>query len=222
MKKMLLLVFAVLILASCSSYYSKDDFRGSQELETGKSLYMEKVVEVYFTDHLRLMEKALLVDEISDSGRTLESFELDGHSIWDVGACWRAGNAVPLLTGATIEKAQEDSTWVVKRDGEALYWLKSFPTRSELTLRMRPTAEDAPNHEWDLSVENFERTENMGYKAFIHTEDPAEFRVADSKNAWGSCKGKFWMTVTCNGKEVDVAVLSYNGSPATAVFVNGL
>lgn len=214
MKKLLLPICAILVLVSCS----KSDFRGSSEIQSGKSLYMQRMVEVYFTDHLRLMEKALLIDDLGVAGKNLESFKTDNNSIWEVGALWQDGNAVPALTGATIERLQEDSTWVVKRDAEALMWMHSFPTRSEVVLRMRPTAEDAPNHEWDLSVVNLERTENKGYSAIVHTEEPAEFRVADSRDAWGSCKGKFWMTVLLNDKEIDHAVLSYNGGTETAVF----
>ena len=221
MKKFFIPILAAILAVSCSKA-DYQDFRGSYQPESGKAVYMQKIVEVYFTDHLWLMERALLVDDIGSSGRRLESFETDGKSIWETGACWKAGTAVQALSGATVEKMQEDSTWVVKRDAEANFWIKSFPTRSEVILRMRPTAEDAPNHEWDLSVVNFVRTENKGYKAEIYTEDPAEFRVADSEDAWGSCKGKFWMTVTCYDKPVDIAVLSYNGGPSTAVFVNGL
>ena len=222
MKKILLSVFAVLILASCSNYYGKDDFHGSYERESEKKVYLEKIVEVYLTDHMRLLERALLIDDLGGSGRKLSSFETDGKSIWDDGACWKARDAIETLSGAAIEKAEEDSTWVVKRDAEALYWVRSVPTRSEVILRMRPTPEDAPNHEWDLSVVNFVRTENLGYKAFVHTEEPAVFRVASSEDSWGTCKGEFWMTVTRDNEEIDHAVLSYNGGPSTAYFFNNL
>lgn len=220
MKKLLLPLCAMLLLASCNK--ADFDFRGSGEIESGKSLYMKRMVEYYFTDHLRLMEKAFFIDGLGVTGKNIESFQTDPHSIWETGAVWKAGEAVPALRGATIEKTSEDSTWVVKRDADALLWLHSFPTRSEVVLRMRPTEEGAPNHEWDLSVVSFERTEDKGYKAVVHTDEPAEFRVAYSRDAWGSCKGKFWMTVSHNGKEIDHAILSYNGSTETAVFVNAL
>lgn len=220
-------MIAMLAAASllCGISCTKEFYGSYPYQEPGDlQVYMSGITQVYLVDHLWVMERALAFDErgIYENIRKTEEYDTGGESIWTPGTKWTASE-VKSLSGIVIEKTQEDSTWVLRRDtGAKLAGVPSFPTRSAVTLRMLKTPEGAPRHEWQLSVDEFVRTENLGYKAVLETREPAVFRVAGDKVAWGFCKGNFWMTVTKNEEVLDKAVLSYNGTAGSAEFFQGL
>ena len=219
-------VFALEAMVTLGSVSCNKEFTGSYPFQEhiGTQVYMEYIVKGYLTDHLWVMEKALRYDDsdIYQTVPTSAEYDTDGNSIWQNGTVWTVSE-VTALSGITIEKTQEDSTWVLKRNGKASFRsIPAYPTESEVTLRMLPTEEDAPRHEWKLSVDKFVRTEDYGYKADLSTKEAAEFRVAGSASAWAWCKGTFWMDVTKDDEPVDKAVLSYDGTADTALFYHGL
>ena len=223
MKKIMIFAFVALMMAvSCA----KDDFMGTfhdQRLH-GTQSYMNGIVQNYLTDHLWVAEQSLQYDKnkIYETIPKTKDFDTGGKSIWAFGTKWTV-SAVSSLEGITMERVQEDSTWVLKRNAvAAVNYYTGYPTDSEVTLRMLPTEEDAPRHEWKMSVNRLVRTETMGYKADFSTEQPAEFRVAESTLGWGHCFGAFFMTVTKNDEIVDKAILSYDGDADTAMFYHAI
>lgn len=223
MKKTAICAFTAVVMlgmVSCKDYmgtYPHQETMGTQR-------YMEAIVTGYLADHLWVMERALIYDEskIYQTIRKSAEYDTDGNGLWQAGTVWKASE-VTALSGISIEKTQEDSTWVLRRNDKASgKGFPAYPTDSEVTLRMLPTDDDAPRHEWRLYVDKFVRTEDFGYKADFSTQEAAEFRVAGSGSSWASCKGTFWMDVTRDGELVDKAVLVYNGSTDSATFYHEL
>lgn len=225
MRKILIFAFAALMMAvSCA----KKDFTGTylNQRLYGTQSYMGAIVGNYLTDHLWVAEQSLQYDKnkVYEALPKTKDFDTGGKSIWQVGTVWTV-SIVTSLEGITMERTQEDSTWVLKRNADAGLrepyagsYHTSFPTDSEVTLRMLPTEEGAPRHEWKMTVTRLVRTEDLGYKADIKTVESAIFRVAESQSGWGHCFGAFHMTVTKNDDPVDEAVLSYDGDAETAMF----
>ncbi len=226
MKKFTIIIAAVLLAGgSCSK-----DFNGSYPHQKPVDLhtYMEGFVEFYLTDHLWVMERALSFDEraLYESIPTSAEYTTGGKSIWTVGTVWTASE-VQSLSGITIERAQDDSTWYLRRNDKAgIRGMEvDYPVDSDVTLRMLPTAEDAAVHDWRLTVTRCIRTEDLGYKADLtmESESPAEFRAtAPAVKSWNYCKGNFVMTVTKDGAKVDKGLLSYDGDGDSAVFYHNL
>ena len=144
MKKFTIIIAAVLLAGiSCSK-----DFNGSYPHQKPVDLhtYMEGFVEFYLTDHLWVMERALSFDEraLYESIPTSAEYSTGGKSIWTVGTVWTASE-VQSLSGITIERGQDDSTWTHSVDMEK----KINDLRTELKSK---NMDDINEHKYSFAL----------------------------------------------------------------------
>ena len=115
------------------------------------------------------------------------------------------------VPGVKVEKAAEDSTWIVSNK-DLDYWFlnTSYPTDYTIKARMLP-GDYNHFHSWKVSI-NGERREQNGYSCKFSTpEEPITYTIGDSGYSWGSCKGQLNMLVYKDGKAIDSIVMTLRG-----------
>ncbi len=201
MKKILtfatLIASTIIAVSSCSKAERK--FSGSDgEVTYSIGPYMMCIADNLIVDNLKILEYKILGVKPEIQSRTSEVEPLDPSY---------------RMPGVKIEKAAEDSTWVISNK-DLDYWFlgdDSYPTDYTITARMLP-GDYAHFHSWKVTV-NGERREQKGYSCkFTTSETPLTYTIGDSEYSWGSCKGQLNMIVYRDGKAIDSIAMILRGS----------
>lgn len=216
MKKISLIVLAVLLLGSCSR-----DFLGSDNEWSGTYSgseyagyeYMMCVADNLIVDNLKQMEIALYVESQGSTSST--RFKFNG-SIWTVGNEWTVAEKNRSLAGLKIKRAAADSTWTLSRNGKYSFNGNEFDTDYEMDVRMHPdTSSRASNDHfwWDVTLKKCNRTEDMGYRSEITTPTGTVLEYTyGSMGGWAYCYGVLGMRVFKDEELVDVCRLQLTGN----------
>lgn len=194
MKKILSMIFAaataVSLLSSCSK---SSDFSGSDgKVSYSIGPYMMCIADNLIVDNLKILEysinktdsKTSMIDPMDPSYR---------------------------VPGVKIEKAAEDSTWIVSNK-DLDYWFldTSYPTDYTITARMLP-GDYNHFHSWKVTVEGARR-EKDGYSCrFATNEEPLNYTIGSSEYSWSRCTGRLNMVVYKDNKPIDSIVMILRG-----------
>ena len=191
-------VIAAAILAASSCIKAERDFSGSYgEVTYSIGPYMMCIADNLIVDNLKILEYKTLGTKPDIQSKTSEVEPLDPSY---------------RMPGVKIEKAAEDSTWVISNKGLEYWFLgdDSYPTDYTITARMLP-GDYNHFHSWKVTV-NGERREQKGYSCKFSTpETPLTYTIGDSEYTWGSCQGKLNMLVYKDGKAIDSIVMALWG-----------
>ena len=229
MKKIIIVLLGVLVLASCSK---DSDWSGSHSNgEYAGFEYMLCFADNLIVDNLKQMETALYIDANSTGG-TSSRFERSG-SVWDAGSVWTVTEKGGALKGLHISRAAADSTWTLSRNGKYSFFSYSrwndedeyaFDTDYSFTVHMLQdtTAHPAADHYWwEVSVNKCERIEDQGYKAVISATSPILY-THGVFCSWEYCFGSLGMQVFKDGEIIDVARLQINGTRNDTSYIRNL
>ena len=191
-------VAAATIIAASSCSKAQTDFAGSDGNVTYSiGPYMMCIADNLIVDNLKILEYKTLEVKPSIQARTSEVEPLDPSY---------------RMPGVKIEKAAEDSTWVISNKGLEYWFLgdDSYPTDYTITARMLP-GDYAHFHSWKVTVKG-ERRERESYSCKFSTpENPLTYTIGDSEYSWGSCKGQLNMIVYRDGKAIDSIAMILRG-----------
>ena len=192
-------VIAAAILAASSCSKAERDFSGSDgEVTYSIGPYMMCIADNLIVDNLKILEYKTLGTKPNIQSKTSVEIPLDPSY---------------RMPGVKIEKAAEDSTWVISNK-DLDYWFlgdDSYPTDYTITARMLP-GDYAHFHSWKVTVYG-ERREQKGYSCkFTTPETPLTYTIGASEYSWGSCKGQLNMIVYRDGKAIDSIAMILRGS----------
>ena len=189
-------VIAAVILAASSCSKAEREFSGSDgEVSYSMGSYMMCIADYLVVDNLKILEYRI-------NGKTNIQSRTSPETPDD------PSYRVP---GVKVEKAAEDSTWIVSNK-DLDYWFlnTSYPTDYTITARMLP-GDYNHFHSWKVTIEG-ERREQKGYSCkFTTPEEPLAYTIGDSGYSWGSCKGQLNMLVYKDGKAIDSIVMVLRG-----------
>ena len=200
MKKILTFatLIAATIIAASSCSKAEREFSGSDGKVTYSiGPYMMCIADNLIVDNLKILEYKILGVKPEIQSKTSEVEPLDPSY---------------RMPGVKIEKAAEDSTWVISNKGLEYWFLgdDSYPTDYTITARMLP-GDYAHFHSWKVTI-NGERREQKGYSCkFTTPETPLTYTIGDSEYSWGSCKGQLNMIVYKDSKAIDSIVMVLRG-----------
>ena len=192
-------VTAATIIAASSCSKAQTDFAGSDGNVTYSiGPYMMCIADNLIVDNIKILEYKTLEVKPSIQARTSEVEPLDPSY---------------RMPGVKIEKAAEDSTWVISNKGLEYWFLgdDSYPTDYTITARMLP-GDYAHFHSWKVTVKG-ERRERESYSCKFSTpENPLTYTIGDTGYSWGSCQGQLNMIVYRDGKAIDSIAMILRGS----------
>ena len=192
-------VTAATIIAASSCSKAQTDFAGSDGNVTYSiGPYMMCIADNLIVDNIKILEYKTLEVKPSIQARTSEVEPLDPSY---------------RMPGVKIEKAAEDSTWVISNKGLEYWFLgdDSYPTDYTITARMLP-GDYAHFHSWKVTVKG-ERRERESYSCkFTTPETPLIYTIGDTGYSWSSCQGQLNMIVYRDGKAIDSIAMILRGS----------
>ena len=187
MKKILLLTIAAVAAATLSSCCKSDDFSGSDgDVSYQMGPYMMCIADDLVIDNLKVLEY-----QVETKSTSLDpSFR---------------------LPGVKVEKAAEDSTWIISNKNFDFEMLGVYyPTDYIIKARMLPGT-NKTYHDWKVSIEG-SRQEKDGYGCEFGTDkDGLTYLVGDAEYSWGRCIGNLNMIVRKDGKSIDAIVMVLRG-----------
>mgnify|MGYP004553172979 FL=1 len=191
-------VIAAAILAASSCSKAERDFSGSDgEVTYSIGPYMMCIADNLIVDNLKILEYKTLGTKPDIQSKTSVERPLDPSY---------------RMPGVKIEKAAEDSTWIISNKGLEYWFLgdDSYPTDYTITARMLP-GDYNHFHSWKVTI-NGERREQKGYSCkFTTPETPLTYTIGDSEYSWGSCQGQLNMIVYKDSKAIDSIVMVLRG-----------
>lgn len=189
MKKFLLLTIAA-VAATLSSCSKSNDFSGSDgDVSYQIGPYMMCIVDDLVIDNLKVLE----------------------HNIDPTLRAEVSLDPADRLPGVKVEKAAEDSTWIISNKNLDFSILDVYyPTDYTIKARMLP-GEKKVYHNWEVSIEG-SRQEKDGYGCKFGTDkDCLTYTVGESEYSWGSCVGNLNMIVYKDGEPIDSIVMILRG-----------
>ena len=190
-------VFAAAILTVSSCSKAEREFAGSDgEVSYSMGPYMMCIANNLIVDNLKILE-----------------YKINGKAnIQSKTSVMRPHDPSYRIPGVKVEKAAEDSTWIVSNKNLEYWFLgdSSYPTDYTITARMLP-GDYNHFHSWKVTIEG-ERREQKGYSCKFSTpEEPLTYTIGDTGYSWGSCKGQLNMLVYKDGKAIDSIVMILRG-----------
>lgn len=187
---------AATILAATSCSKAEKEFSGSDgEVAYSIGPYMMCIANDLIVDNLKILEYKINGTEVLQSRTSVEAPEDPSYRV----------------PGVKVEKAAEDSTWIVSNK-DLDYWFNgsSYPTDYTITARMLP-GDYTHFHSWEVSIEG-ERREQKGYSCrFTTPEEPLTYTIGDTGYSWSGCMGRLNMLVYKDGKAIDSIVMTLRG-----------
>jgi hypothetical protein len=190
-------VIAATIIAASSCSKAEKEFSGSDgEVTYSMGPYMMCIANNLIVDNLKILE-----------------YKIKGKAnIQSKTSVMRPDDPSYRIPGVKVEKAAEDSTWIVSNKNLEYWFLgdDSYPTDYTITARMLP-GDYNHFHSWKVTIEG-ERRERKGYSCkFTTPEEPLTYTIGDTGYSWGSCKGQLNMLVYKDGKAIDSIVMILRG-----------
>lgn len=190
MKKILLLTITAVAAATLSSCSKSNDFSGSDgDVSYQMGPYMMCIANDLVIDNLKVLEYN--INQAETKSASLDpSFR---------------------LPGVKVEKAAEDSTWIISNKNLDFGMLDVYyPTDYTIKARMLPGT-NKTYHDWKVSIEG-SRQEKDGYGCKFGTDkDGLTYLVGEAEYSWGSCIGNLNMIVYENGEPIDSIVMILRG-----------
>ena len=191
-------VVAAGILAATSCSKAEKEFSGSDgEVTYSMGPYMMCIADNLIVDNLKILECRIGDGKPDIQSKTSEVEPLDPSY---------------RMPGVKVEKAAEDSTWIISNKNMDYWFLgdDSYPTDYTITARMLP-GDYNHFHSWKVSIDG-ERREQKGYSCnFTTPEAPLIYTIGDTGYSWVSCKGQLNMLVYKDGKTIDSIVMILRG-----------
>lgn len=188
-------VVAAGIIAATSCSKAEREFSGSDgEVTYSIGPYMMCIANDLIVDNLKVLEHTLNGDGNIQSKTSVTEAPSD------------------RIPGVKIEKAAEDSTWIISNKNLEFCFLfdSYYPTDYTITARMLP-GDYNHFHSWKVSIDG-ERHEQKGYSCnFTTPEEPLTYTIGDTGYSWGSCKGQLNMLVYKDDKIIDSIVMILRG-----------
>lgn len=190
-------VIAATIIAASSCSKAEKEFSGSDgEVTYSMGPYMMCIANNLIVDNLKILE-----------------YKIKGKAnIQSKTSVMTPDDPSYRMPGVKVEKAAEDSTWIVSNK-DLEYWFlgdDSYPTDYTITARMLP-GDYSHFHSWKVTIVG-ERREQKGYSCkFTTPEAPLFYTIGDSGYSWSSCKGNLNMIVYKDGKAIDSIVMTLRG-----------
>ncbi len=189
------LAAAILTVSSCSK--AEREFAGSDgEVTYSMGPYMMCIANNLIVDNLKILEYKINGKANTQSKTSVITPEDPSYR----------------MPGVKVEKAAEDSTWIVSNKNLEYWFLgdDSYPTDYTITARMLP-GDHSHFHNWKVTIEG-ERREQKGYSCKFSTpETPLSYTIGDSGYSWSSCKGQLNMLVYKDGKAIDSIAMILRG-----------
>ncbi len=196
MKKIFPLIIAFAAILSMSSCGKSDDFSGSDgDVSDAIGPYMMCIADNLIVDNLKILEYS--INNKTDINSKTSVMEPSNPSY--------------RVPGVKIEKAAEDSTWIISNK-DLDYWFldTSYPTDYTITARMLP-GDTYAFHGWNVTITG-ERREKDGYSCGFSTENgPLRYTVSDTGYSWSSCQGSLNLIVYKDGKVIDTILMLLKG-----------
>ncbi|HBN01099.1 MAG TPA: hypothetical protein DD383_00445 [Rikenellaceae bacterium] len=192
-------VAAATIIAVSSCSKAQTDFAGSDGNVTYSiGPYMMCIADNLIVDNLKILECRIGGGKLDIQSKTSVEDPLDPSY---------------RMPGVKVEKAAEDSTWIISNKNMDYWFLgdDSYPTDYTITARMLP-GDYNHFHSWKVSI-NGERREQKGYSCkFTTPETPLIYTIGDTGYSWSSCQGQLNMIVYRDGKAIDSIAMILRGS----------
>ncbi len=192
-------VAAATIIAVSSCSKAQTDFAGSDGNVTYSiGPYMMCIADNLIVDNLKILECRIGGGKLDIQSKTSVEDPLDPSY---------------RMPGVKVEKAAEDSTWIISNKNMDYWFLgdDSYPTDYTITARMLP-GDYAHFHSWKVTVKG-ERRERESYSCkFTTPETPLIYTIGDTGYSWSSCQGQLNMIVYRDGKAIDSIAMILRGS----------
>ncbi len=210
MKKIVILLAAVAVAASCSKF--TDTFGPEPDYsKNALERYMLAIADDGVATALSELESALKMEVDGTVGKYF--YTNNGIPLRDDGSSWTI-NREGTLYGAVMKKVSGEDAWTISYDGILTVASSSFPTVFTIKATKKDPAEEE-HMSWDVTFDG-SRTEDNGYRCtFSNVDKPIEYRTIESSKSWGAY-GYLLMTVFKNSKQIDKIIMELNGTRSSA------